>query len=149
MKHSLILASILLSSTSAFAAKGGGLAFVCASEDNAFKITADLSDGTKGDKVVAVVDEGAKYVYPEITRGKRKHFFTVNWPINKSKTLIEIKNLSKKTIITLTTEPENNHAVVTMDSDGFKQTKLDASLSTPSQEIKDQPVSCLITKWNE
>ncbi|MBC7397882.1 MAG: hypothetical protein H7333_10610 [Bdellovibrionales bacterium] len=151
MKTIIILSAILFSSLNALAIPvphQGGLVFVCASEDNDFKITADLSDG-KGDRIAAVVDEGAKYVYPEFQGKTRKHFFTVNWS-RKAKTLIQIKKPGQKSaIITLTTDPENNHAVVTMDKDGFKQTKLDAVLSTPSQEIKEQPVSCLVAKWNE
>ena len=159
MKTIFILASLLLLTPSASMAAKSGLAFICSNPDADFKITADLSEG---DKAIVVVDEGYPRTYRENERVEkknlfgrvknfvlaRKHFFKVNWN-PKAKSLIEVKDTKNKSVISLTTDPDNNHSAVTIEREGFKQTQIDAILSTPGQEIKEQPVSCLVLEWKE
>lgn len=173
MKKTLIICSAIsvLTSISCFAASGStasgntantakysGNVLICASDDNEVKMTADLSDGKKGEKIAIAMLEGIPYKFPELAANKKMNqieFYPSKGNNAQKITALLVTSLkTKKPSITLTTNPETNKLQVLHDvtePSPLKISKFKANLTVddPKLKIYDQEVTCTETKWSE
>jgi len=120
---------------------------ICSNEDLSLKMTADLSDG-KGEKVAAAVQNGIKLVFPE-TSGK-KPVFDFKFYSAKNTPLVVTHRGERTAEILLQRAPSPEEPQVLFDQKDplvYRMIKFKALLTLKSFNVKDSPVTCTESKW--
>ena len=120
---------------------------ICSNEDLSLKMTADLSDG-KGEKVAAAVQSGIKLVFPE-SSGKKALFDFKFYPSKKMPLLVTHKG-ERSPEIQLVRAPGDQEPEALFDQKDplvYRMIRFKGLLTLKSFNVKDSPVSCTESKW--
>jgi hypothetical protein len=124
---------------------------ICSNEDLTLKMTADLSDG-KGEKVATAVQNGIKEVFPETT-GRKPPFevrFDFKFYPSKETPLSVTRKGERTPEIRLVRAPGGEAPEVLFDQTDplvYRMIKFKALLTLKSFGVKDGPVTCTESKW--